>query len=121
MRIISLRFASTLYRYDLENLEEPWHQPRFRSEFMSVISPLDNLLLSLNLWLLSGLDARNFITGETVALDAITDLNIKADYTFYNNLSAFIAVNNILNKDYQRYLYYPRQGINFLIGLTYAF
>lgn len=109
------------YNYNLGTLEEPWHRPTLDLRLLASGQVIRNLKLKADLFVLGGLKARNFISDETVNLDTIIDLNIKADYSFLNNFSAFLSVNNIFAKSYQRFLYYPNQGLNYLIGLTYAF
>ena len=70
---------------------------------------------------MSGLQARNFQTNREIKLDAIIDLNFKFTYLISDHFDVFVSANNILGKNYQRYLYYPTQGVNFLGGLSYSF
>ncbi len=114
-------YRAAWYAYDLETLEEPWHRPRLEMNWLASFSPIENLFLNADLWILTNLEAQNFTTGEQRELDNILDLSLKAEYLFFNNFSAYLSVNNIINQSYERYLYYPRQGINYLIGVTYAF
>ncbi len=58
---------------------------------------------------------------KTITLDSFFDLNAHLGYKINNQLSAFAKANNIANKDYQRWLNYPVQGIQFLAGATYQF
>lgn len=58
---------------------------------------------------------------KTIALDSFFDLNAHVGYKINNQLSAFAKVNNIANQDYQRWMNYPVQGIQFLAGATYQF
>jgi outer membrane cobalamin receptor len=54
-------------------------------------------------------------------LNDIVDLSIHVDYRFSNVFSAFAEINNILGTKYERYLFYQKKGLNFLVGLSYAF
>ena len=58
---------------------------------------------------------------QTITLDSFFDVNAHVGYKINNQLSAFAKANNIVNKDYQRWLNYPVQGIQFLAGATYQF
>ncbi|WP_431294358.1 hypothetical protein [Pedobacter sp. P26] len=49
------------------------------------------------------------------------DLGLGADYRINNKFSVFAKANNILNKNYSRYLYYQVNGFNIFGGLTYSF
>ncbi|SDE25721.1 TonB-dependent receptor [Pedobacter soli] len=56
---------------------------------------------------------------ETVK--GFVDLGLGADYRINNKFSVFAKANNILNKNYNRYLFYQVNGFNIFGGLTYSF
>jgi hypothetical protein len=116
-----IRLQSNYYAYNLETIAEPWHRPNLTANLIATVQPVEKLKLNLDFQVLGGLRGYNFISNRQVNLSTIADLSLKADYLFLDNFSAFLAVNNILGTQYQRFLYYPNQGINFLIGLTYGF
>ena len=58
---------------------------------------------------------------QTVTLDSYFDANAHVGYRITDQISAFAKVNNIANQNYQRWLNYPVQGIQFLAGATYQF
>ena len=60
-------------------------------------------------------------TFGTVTLDSYFDANAHLGYKINDQLSAFAKVNNIANQDYERFLNFPVQGIQFLAGATYQF
>ncbi len=57
----------------------------------------------------------------TVTLDSYFDANAHLGYKINDQLSVFAKANNIANQDYERYLNFPVQGIQFLAGATYQF
>ena len=57
----------------------------------------------------------------TVTLDSYFDANAHVGYRITDQISAYAKANNIANQDYQRWLNYPVQGIQFLVGATYQF
>lgn len=58
---------------------------------------------------------------QTITLDSFFDANAHVGYKINEQLSAFAKANNIFNQDYQRWLNYPVQGIQFLAGANYQF
>jgi outer membrane receptor protein involved in Fe transport len=105
----------------LGNLEGAWHRPAFNAIWTNTFTVKDKLLLASDFYMMTGLKGKNYVTDREVKLKSIIDLNFKATYLLSDHLNLFISVNNILNKSYQRYLYYPTQGVNFLGGLSYSF
>ncbi|WP_047545183.1 TonB-dependent receptor [Psychroserpens sp. Hel_I_66] len=61
------------------------------------------------------------IIPQTINLDSYFDANAHVGYKITDQLSAFAKVNNIANQNYNRWLNYPVQGIQFLAGATYQF
>ena len=57
----------------------------------------------------------------TKTLDSYFDANAHVGYKVSDRLSVFAKANNIANQNYQRWLNYPVQGIQFLAGATYQF
>lgn len=58
---------------------------------------------------------------ETVTLKSYFDLNAHVGYKYSERLTAFLKLNNIANQDYQRWVNYPVQGFQFLVGASYKF
>ncbi|WP_339626893.1 TonB-dependent receptor [uncultured Winogradskyella sp.] len=56
-----------------------------------------------------------------ITLDSYFDANAHLGYKINDQLSAFAKVNNMANQDYERFLNFPVQGIQFLAGATYQF
>ena len=105
----------------LGNLKTAWHRPTFSATWNNTFTIKQKLLVSSDLYFLAGIKGKNFITDKEVKLNPIIDLNFKFTYLISEHFDVFVAANNVLNKNYQRYLYYPTQGVNFLGGLSYSF
>ncbi len=59
---------------------------------------------------------------NTVAtLPSFVDIGLGINYAYNNKFSAFIKANNLLNKQYQQFLYYPSFGLNVLGGISYSY
>ncbi len=113
---------ANLYSYELGGMvAEPWHRPTFDMALLGSYNLHKKIYFNLDIFYLSGLKARNPISGATEKLNDIFDLNLKVDYRFSEAFSAFVQLNNILGKNYQRYMYYPVKGTNVLVGVSYTF
>ncbi|WP_455584067.1 TonB-dependent receptor [Bacteroides sp.] len=60
-----------------------------------------------------------FFTKEK--LPAVSNLSLGVTYHLFKGISIYAKADNILNKEYQYYLDYPTQGINFVGGLSFQF
>ena len=110
---------TNFYDYGVDSLSDPFHRPSLVNTLSVAFNSNKKLFVNLDLYHLSGIKGREPLTGNTIDLDDIVDLNLKADYIINDNFSAFVALNNILTNNYQRYLYYDNMGINVLVGATY--
>jgi hypothetical protein len=57
----------------------------------------------------------------TTTLDSFFDINAHLGYQYNNQLSAFFRANNIANQAYQKWLNYPVQGFQVVLGANYKF
>lgn len=62
-----------------------------------------------------------FPPDENITLKSYFDLNAHVGYKYSERLSFFLKGNNLANQDYQRWLNYPVQGLQILIGGNYKF
>lgn len=58
---------------------------------------------------------------EVVNRNIFVDVNLSADYRISERFSVFLALNNILGTNYQRWYNYPERPIDFQGGLTLSF
>ena len=70
-------------------------------------------------------DAQQFsnILGDSSVrtLESYFDANVHVDYKFNERLNFFIRGNNLANKSYEKWLDYPVQGLQAVIGASYKF
>lgn len=112
---------ANFFDYAVEMVEEPWHRPDLTLNWFNALTISKKLFVTADFYMLRGLKAKNFQSGAVTKLPVITDLNLKIDYLLTRNFSAFVNLNNVLGKRYQRYQYYPQQGLNFIAGLSFSF
>ncbi|MBD2704392.1 TonB-dependent receptor [Spirosoma sp. BT702] len=119
------KFRSTLkadfFNYSLERLEEAWGRPRVAATWTNSFILDKKLFITADLYFYEGIKNRNFVTAKTYTLNPIYDANVKIDYFLGKQISAFVSLNNLFGQNYQRYLYYQNQGLNFLGGISYSF
>ena len=99
----------------------PVHRPDLTINWFNALTISKKLFVTSDFYILRGIKAKNFQTGEVTKMPVIADLNFKIDYLLTRNFSAFVQLNNVLGKQYQRYQYYPQQGLNFIGGLSFSF
>ena len=58
---------------------------------------------------------------QTVTLDSYFDLNAHIGYKYNERLTAFLRGNNLANQNYERWMNFPVQGIQVMIGANYKF
>jgi hypothetical protein len=56
-----------------------------------------------------------------ITLDSYFDLNAHLGFKYSDRLTVFLRANNITNKAYQKWLYYPVQGFQVVLGVNYKF
>lgn len=58
---------------------------------------------------------------QITTLDTYFDLNANVSYKHNDRLSFFLKGNNLANQNYQRWINYPVQGVQAIIGANYKF
>lgn len=107
------------YFYETHTLARPYHRPSLNVKLNNSFVVSEKFVASLDVFLLSKMYATNpFNFNEEITLPTIVDLNTQFDYLIGKQFTAFVKLNNILGKNYQRYAYYPQQGLNFLVGVN---
>ena len=119
-----LNFGVWAYKYEDDFMQRAWNVPTMKLYASPTYNYRDKLFLTADL----------FYTGESYAylgsgaegtsyevLDPYADLNFGATYKINQNFGIFLNANNVLNKQYQRYLNYPVMGFNMVGGLTFSF
>ena len=119
------KFRSTLkadfFGYSLDRLEQAWGRPQVTTTWTNSYILNKKLFVTADLYFYQGILNKNFISNTLYTLKPIYDANVKIDYFLGKQVSAFVSLNNIFSQNYQRYLYYQSQGLNFLGGISYSF
>ena len=114
------------YTTDVEM--EAWNLPDLTASVFGDYQISDNWFAGINLFFVGERkDQRGVINPigifeqTTIALDSYFDANAHLGYRLSDRLSAFGRVNNILGTNYEKWLNYPVQGLQALVGATYKF
>ncbi len=104
--------------------EEAWYLPALEANFLAVYtSPDGKLKATGQLFLQDGVTTTNSdIPGKNFEdLNALFDLSAGGEYWFSDNFGAFLQLNNLLDNERSRWIFYPTYGINVLGGITVRF
>jgi hypothetical protein len=123
---INERFLS-VFKFDynsysnLGELEKPFGRPMLNVSFTNSITFKDKIIISPDVYYMNGLYGWNAKERKSIKLDDILDLNLKVNYLVTKKFNAYVSTNNLLGKNYQRYLNYQTLGLNYTVGLAYSF
>jgi hypothetical protein len=112
---------TSYYIYNMGSFEQAWQRPTLTGSWTNTVIFKEKLIIDADFYWLAGIKAQNLFNNRVVSLPAIVDLNFKFTYLFTEKLAGFVSVNNLLNRNYQKFLNYPTVGLNTLVGLTYSF
>lgn len=118
------------YSYTSKDLEHAYYKPNFKLSVFGEYRPIQKLKLNVGFRFYSKMWACNsndFIalsdasTVKDVQLPCLYDLSLGGEYNVWKELYVFLNINNICAQNYERYLYYPTQGIMVMGGAKYRF
>ncbi len=124
----SLGVNAEFFSYTTELEEEAWNLPQLKATLFSNFSITEKIYGGASLFYVGERQDSFFKGGffgstppTTVTLDAYLDANIHLGYRVNERLSVFAKGSNLLSDNYEKWLNYPVQGIQGLLGATYKF
>ena len=127
-RNFNLGIKAEYFTYSTDVEAEAWNLPDFKASLFMDYQIDEHWFAGANLYYtgerkdqLDIVDPFIAITPSTIILESYFDANAHLGYRINDQWSAYVKANNIANQDYQRWLNYPVQGIQFLAGTTYKF
>lgn len=106
---------------DTNSLLAPYYQPKMEAGLTFRTHLLEKLKLEAGFNLLTGMKGLNADHSEIINLKTIPEMNIEINYRVIPALSLFCRANNIISKQYNRYLNYPVYGVRVIGGLLLNF
>ncbi|QYJ67494.1 TonB-dependent receptor [Flavobacterium litorale] len=117
----------TYYSYDTD-LQEAWNLPEIKIGATLDVDITKKWYAGANLFFVGErkdiiriLDATPEGSNEVITLDSFFDINANVGYNYNERLSGFLRLNNIASQDYQRWVNYPVQSFQFMLGASYKF
>lgn len=110
--------------YNMDTQEEAWFQPDFRLFSNARFTINKKITIDGEIVVndkTSALIYSGSQTPEIVKIKSYVDFSAGAEYLYKEKGGIFLRVNNIFGNKYERYLYYPKVGLNVIGGLNYSF
>lgn len=127
-RNFKLGMKAEYFTYDTEREAEAWNLPDIKASLFLDYQINKHWFAGANVFYVG--ERKDLFQEEGIlvlpnptvmTLDSFFDINAHIGYRITDQLSAFAKANNIANQDYQRWMNFPVQGIQFLAGATYQF
>ncbi|MCQ2958729.1 MAG: hypothetical protein MJ198_00875 [Bacteroidales bacterium] len=122
-RKMNLGIDANYYYWQLDSLKYAWYKPIVDatvSTRFDIVNPNSNktkMTVEPQLYyMLYQSEGHGLISKKS-----IVDLGVEVNYFYNSVLRLFLDVNNICGLNNERYMDYPTQRCNFLIGLSYSF
>ncbi len=127
-RNFTLGIKGEYFNYSVDDEAEAWNLPDVTGSIVLDYQISEAWYAGASLYFVGERKDQQDVLGDLIdanpintTLDSYFDANAHVGYKINDQLSIFAKVNNIANQDYERYLNFPVQGIQFLAGATYQF
>lgn len=129
-KTISVNLSGNFNSYSTDNQEEAWYLPNIRISAGAEADITNKLSINANVFYVGERKAKFttydqlsslFMTSDIVTLDGYVDVNLGINYKYNERLSLFLKGHNLADKQYEKWLNYPVQGIQILGGASYKF
>ncbi|WP_223550954.1 TonB-dependent receptor [Aestuariivivens sp. NBU2969] len=127
-RNFTLGIRAEYFSYSTNDEEEAWNLPDIKGSLFLDYQIDEHWFAGANLFyigerqdLLSMIEPFQEPQAMVVTLDSYFDANAHLGYNINDKIAVFAKANNIANNTYQRWMFYPVQGIQFLAGATFKF
>lgn len=127
---VSLGGKVNFNEFDLETQDEAWFLPKMRVAANTRINISEKVFIDGELLFNGQTYGRVFtvdpadatvLIPSRVTIPTFADISAGAEYRVNNQFGIYIRANNLLGNTYQRYLYYPRLGLNVIGGINFSF
>ncbi|WP_299118654.1 TonB-dependent receptor [uncultured Winogradskyella sp.] len=127
-RNFTLGIKGEYFNYNVDKQAEPWNLPDVTGSIFLDYQISEQWFAGASMYFVGERKDQRSVAGTlvnsepvSVILDSYFDANAHVGYKINDQLSVFGKVNNIANQDYNRWINFPVQGIQFLAGATYQF
>lgn len=129
--LVNLGGRLNIDQYKEAQEKEVWHTPEIRLTGSARFNISEKLYIDAEALFHGSSKAKVYDYNPTTLLPegdvmsrevpSFFDLSAGAEYKATKQLGVFVKANNIFNKEYQTYMYYPKLGFNLLGGLNFSF
>ena len=121
--VFTLGINGNYFSYNTDLQEEAWNLPDLKASIFSNFNITEKFYGGASLFYVG--ERKDLYTNlglpEEVTLDGYVDANLHFGYRFTDQLSAFVKGSNLFGDNYEKWMNYPVQGIQGLVGVTYKF
>lgn len=123
---ITVEADATVSSYTKKSEMEAWNLPEFQFNGRADFMITEKWFAGVNLFYVGErkdyqLNTDIVSASGLITLDSYSDLNANVRYRHNDRFTAFLKANNILNNGYQKWLNYPVQGFQVMVGGNYKF
>ena len=123
----SLGLNGSFYQYDLSNQAQAWNLPDIRASLYSNFNITEQIYAGVSFFFVG--ERMDLFTNNTtpllppveMTLESYIDLNAHVGYRVNERFNIFLNGSNLIGNNYQRWMNFPVQGIQGLLGATYKF
>ncbi len=130
---VSLGGKVNFNEFDLQTQDEAWFLPKMRLAANTRINVSDKLYLDGELlfqgqtygrvydYPLDPASSAPLPASRKVIIPTFADISAGAEYRATSQIGIYVRMNNMLGTAYERYLFYPRLGLNVIGGVNFSF
>ena len=125
---ISLGINGTFNSYTNDIQKEAWNLPAIKLNSKIDFNITEKWVAGANVFFVgqrkeeqSYMTSLNFNPRVAKTLESYFDVNAHVGFKYSDRLTAFLRANNITNQNYQKWLHYPVQGLQVVLGVNYKF
>jgi hypothetical protein len=128
MKGVTVEADATISSYTNKTQEEAWNLPELQLNSKVDFAVTDKWFAGINLFYVGERKDQQlntdivYITAPgPITLDGYFDLNANIRYKYSDRFTTFLKANNIMNNGYEKWLNYPVQGFQIMLGGNYKF
>ena len=125
---VSIGVDGTFSSYTTDIQQEAWNLPSMKLNAKADFNITEKWYAGANVFFVGerkdqklNSDLVNITIPMPITLDSYFDVNAHVGFKYSDRLTAFLRANNITNKGYQKWLDYPVQGFQVVLGANYKF
>jgi hypothetical protein len=125
---VTFGIDGTFSSYTNDIQSEAWNLPAIKLKAKVNFNITDKWYAGVNLFFVGerkdqklNTDIVYIVAPSPITLDSYFDVNANVGFKYSDRLTAFLRANNIANQAYQKWLDYPVQGFQVVLGANYKF